>query len=264
MPTGRGDQVWTPGNIAVLDFMVRPGGPAISLQALAVYLCLFSYWGPNGDVFPSVNTIAEGVHAHRATVIRALKELEDAGLIRRTSAKGKSNSYVLVPPWAEHVKLTSRTQLPVAQSNQPNQSHTATSSPERQDQSLTATTTSCTERHEETHVRNPPKKPNDSLTEEEAKTDPAAPASSPEAALWQNVLSDIEADLRGSMDGYLAKTVAQAGTLADGRLVVSVPGTFARDRTESRYGAIIRRKVALRAGREIFVEFQAAPVPLPA
>ncbi len=153
MTSGR-DQVWAPGSIGVVDAMVRPGSPSISAEATLVYLCIFSYWGANGECYPSVNTIAEGVHLHRTTVIRKLDELEAAGLITRDTSKGKSTYYRLTPPWEWSQGATGSTERPVAQTDQ---SHGATCRMEQPHQSQRATTTGRTERPEVTHISNPMK-----------------------------------------------------------------------------------------------------------
>lgn len=92
------DQTWAPGSAAVADFLLRPGGPALSAQARLVYLTLFSYMGTDGYSRPSIPTIAEGSSVSRRKTIAVLAELEAGGFLERRQT-GRSTIYRLYPPW---------------------------------------------------------------------------------------------------------------------------------------------------------------------
>lgn len=65
--------------------------PGLSPNARLVYVALTLYAGRTGEAWPSPGTLAEQVGIHRATVYRALDELEAAGVInrrRRTTTNG--------------------------------------------------------------------------------------------------------------------------------------------------------------------------------
>lgn len=63
----------------------------LSAYALVVRFFLARCANGSGQSFPSINTIAQKCSISRSTVVRALKELEDNGWIRRDSRK-KENS----------------------------------------------------------------------------------------------------------------------------------------------------------------------------
>lgn len=60
--------------------------------------CALAYFANNESqgAFPSINTIAELVNLHRATVIRAIKDLSDNKFITKKVIRGKSTRYTLL------------------------------------------------------------------------------------------------------------------------------------------------------------------------
>ena len=61
-----------------------------------VMLALAEHANAAGNCWPSVSRMAKTTGLHRATVMRVLSELEDAGLIVRTRSRGRSTRYQLV------------------------------------------------------------------------------------------------------------------------------------------------------------------------
>ena len=59
---------------------------------------LFSYWSPNGAVFPSLDTLAAGVGIQRRGVRKHLARLERIGLWVRVPREGRANVYELRLP----------------------------------------------------------------------------------------------------------------------------------------------------------------------
>lgn len=96
---GGRERTWAPGSAAVLDTMLRPGGPAISGDAILVYLTLFSYMGSDFISRPSIPTIAEGAKLSERYVRYKLDELEAAGLVERRYQSKRSLMFLLHAPW---------------------------------------------------------------------------------------------------------------------------------------------------------------------
>lgn len=69
----------------------------------------FTNW-ESGEAFPSIDTLQEYSGLARASVIKALKELEEKGLLRRDNKRGKGSSYMLV----EQFEVTDQTGRPAA------------------------------------------------------------------------------------------------------------------------------------------------------
>lgn len=86
---------------------------------------LLRHWSENGEIFPGVTRIAERTGLHRTTVMKAIRSLEHIGALRVVRTKGLPNKYT----------LTGLVRV-VAHSDQ---SSTATSCPDRPNQSLPAT-----------------------------------------------------------------------------------------------------------------------------
>jgi hypothetical protein len=97
---GGRERTWAPGSAAVLDTMLRPGGPPVSRDAALVYLTLFSYMGADFLSRPSIPTIAVGARLCERVVRYKLGELEAIGLIERRQLSGRSVIYRLLPPWS--------------------------------------------------------------------------------------------------------------------------------------------------------------------
>lgn len=74
------------------------GGLGISHSELVTLIQLISYWyKPDGDVNPSIATIARRANNGYSTTHRHLKSLEDKGFIKRIHRYGTSNRYDLKP-----------------------------------------------------------------------------------------------------------------------------------------------------------------------
>lgn len=87
------------GFAAIPNWMIRDAG--VSRRAIVVYGALASRSG-RGGIYPSQTQIAEDARCDERTVRRALKELEDLGVVervRRASKMGyrQSDGYVLHP-----------------------------------------------------------------------------------------------------------------------------------------------------------------------
>ena len=63
---------------------------------------LLSYWSPNGTVFPSVATLADGLGLQRRVVHRHLVHLERVGLWVRKARPGRASIYELRLPGPTH------------------------------------------------------------------------------------------------------------------------------------------------------------------
>lgn len=100
-PYGRG---W----FRVPNFVVDDYGSAIGAHGVAVYVALACFAGEEGECWPALVTLARSVGASRPTVIKALRALESAGLIRITrpgegAGPHRGNLYTLLPrPEAVH------------------------------------------------------------------------------------------------------------------------------------------------------------------
>ncbi|MBQ4465633.1 MAG: helix-turn-helix domain-containing protein [Oscillospiraceae bacterium] len=55
----------------------------LSGKAVCVFVYLCDKANKNGTCYPAVRTVANDLHISKSTVFRALKELEDAGLLTR-------------------------------------------------------------------------------------------------------------------------------------------------------------------------------------
>ena len=55
----------------------------LSSKAVCVFVYLCDKANQNGECYPAVRTVANDLHISKSTVFRALKELEDAGLLTR-------------------------------------------------------------------------------------------------------------------------------------------------------------------------------------
>ena len=55
----------------------------LSSRAVCVFVYLCDKANQNGECYPTVRTVANDLHISKSTVFRALKELEDAGLLTR-------------------------------------------------------------------------------------------------------------------------------------------------------------------------------------
>lgn len=72
----------------------------LSSKAVCVFVYLCDKANQNGECYPAVRTVANDLHMSKSTVFRALKELEDAGLLtrqhrHRTHGGMSSNLYMI-------------------------------------------------------------------------------------------------------------------------------------------------------------------------
>lgn len=69
----------------------------MSANAKAVYPVIkaFVNW-ESGESFPSIDTLQQYSGLARASVVKAIKELEKQGLLKKNAAKGKGSTYSLV------------------------------------------------------------------------------------------------------------------------------------------------------------------------
>jgi len=81
---------WMPTPCKIMRFMDK-----IQASSLHVYLALCFSRGELG-VFPGVERLAMLCRCSRRTVFRALKELEDNGLVKRSQRPGRSTLYTLI------------------------------------------------------------------------------------------------------------------------------------------------------------------------
>lgn len=79
-----------------------------------VLLALADNANDAGECYPSLTNIASRCEMHRATAVRSIQSLESAGHISRTNRPGRNTVYQVHPSQP----ATSRTELPVADSNQ--------------------------------------------------------------------------------------------------------------------------------------------------
>lgn len=99
-------QTWAPGSIAVVDYILQPGEPALTAEAKLVYLALFKHMGTSFTCYPRVTTLAAATGISDRTVQRSLGHLEQSGLIRRkpqydpSDGRRQSTLYTLLPPWS--------------------------------------------------------------------------------------------------------------------------------------------------------------------
>ena len=82
----------------VIHHLERLRGKGLSLAAKAVYIVLEFRQGKNGSAWPGVRSIAADAEIDKTTVVRAVRELETAGLIVATrEQKGRGTSYSILP-----------------------------------------------------------------------------------------------------------------------------------------------------------------------
>lgn len=67
----------------VTDAVVKD--PDLSLRAKGVYALLASFANKERKCFPSINTLADYAGVSRRTIERALKELENKGIITKSN-----------------------------------------------------------------------------------------------------------------------------------------------------------------------------------
>ena len=79
---------------------------------------LLSYWSPNGTVFPSVATLADGLGLQRRVVHRHLVHLERVGLWVRKARPGRASIYELRLPGPTHSSAYPPTHASAPISNQ--------------------------------------------------------------------------------------------------------------------------------------------------
>lgn len=75
----------------------RPGAATGAGVALKVYAALNWHHRPGGQVYPSIDRLADIVDLQRRSVERGLAVLEEAGVVRRRKRMGTSNLYVFPP-----------------------------------------------------------------------------------------------------------------------------------------------------------------------
>jgi hypothetical protein len=78
---------------------IRACDPSVSLESRALWRIIDSHANRFGEgAFPSVSTLCKLAGRDRKSIFRYISELEAAGWLARTHAKGKSNSYILIYP----------------------------------------------------------------------------------------------------------------------------------------------------------------------
>ncbi len=76
-----------PGFWLWIDHAALDAALSINTAALAVYITMCRYASNDQTCFPSLDTIVKHVRASKRTVIRAIRALEQAGLIRKVSRR---------------------------------------------------------------------------------------------------------------------------------------------------------------------------------
>ena len=71
--------------------------PAVSDNAFRVYSLLSAYIGNNKDCWPSISTIQKKLNRSYRTIERAIKKLEELGIIEVDRSDGKCNHYLNTP-----------------------------------------------------------------------------------------------------------------------------------------------------------------------
>ena len=62
-------------------------------RAVTVYVYLCDRASNDGECFPSTQTMSKDLHLGRRTIFRALKDLEDNGLIHRTRRRSRNGGW---------------------------------------------------------------------------------------------------------------------------------------------------------------------------
>lgn len=118
------NELFEPGRYSSLpDVFLRD--PTLAASAKLVWMALAGHLGPSGtEVWPSMTRLSRRTGLSRATVLRAVGDLEDAGLIAvRRQPSGKSNLYRILQPQAgpsaekQYQNDTGSKMTPVAECN---------------------------------------------------------------------------------------------------------------------------------------------------